>query len=1177
MDIFGIGETGSMVALALAGSLLVVMGTALSSWSRGRAARRTGALPSGRRARRAARRVGPAADLPADDVPRIAALERSQAEIVARLSEMTAAQAAPEERLKAMASQMLGLIRDKNATLETALAGLDQLRARMSTLEKIGDAAEARGLLETLEARIAASRDAEAEARSGMEARLRALETPQGNPFGEISDQLTRLYAQKDAAVEVVLEKLGPLEARIAGIEAAAPAGASALARLEEELTALRAGAAETARMLDDMRSAAGASGALDTRIAAVEADGAALAQALTDRLDGLAREMQARDPAAALSGLEGRLDGLRAAAEAGTAALAGRIAALETPGENPFAEISDQLTRLYGQKDAAVETVFARLGPLEAKIDAVEGRLDGLDPAALLDRFTARFEGVQARLEALEAPGESPFAEISDQLTRLYAQKDATVESVFTRLAPMEARLAEVETALAAADPAAEIAALRAALETSGSRVAALEAGQGDVTRDLGALRAEAVAVSDIAGRLETLQAGREALSETLMARLGSLETEIAARDPQAALDRFAERLEALVGRVDTLEAPGESPFAEISDQLTRLYAQKDATVETVFARLAPMEARLAEMEDALDGADQSAALAGLREVQDGQAARLETLKEGMDALGRDLAARDPAVELARFAERLEAVQGRLDTLEAPGESPFAEISDQLTRLYAQKDATVERVFTRLAPMEARLADVETALAAADPAVLLDRFAARFEGVQARLDALETPGESPFAEIADQLTRLYAQKDATVESVFARLTPLEARLGEVEEALTSADPKAALAALEGRMDGLTEAQRAQGGTVAELAGRLERLSEITTGAAEALRDRLDALDRDRAARDPAAMLAGFGERMAAMQKRLEVLEVPGESPFAEISDQLTRLYAQKDATVETVFARLAPLEERLAEVESELVTRDPAPALAGLTARFEGLEALPPRLAALETEVARTEALDAVSQRLDALDRDAARAPALDRVAARLDALDWAQDEAADRLEALSAAGARAAEAAREAAREEARGAVAPFTGITEQLGALFSRREAAVEAVLDRLAPVEARLADLEARPWDPEADETRAEIQAIASQMIAARTAAEQTALFAERLAVLEVNLPRLSAEQSLMMRDRAGQGTRSSGPRPRAAFGEPDPGRVLPAMRDGAAPGGMEEVWALPRLVSLHHKQ
>jgi hypothetical protein len=40
------------------------------------------------------------------------------------------------------------------------------------------------------------------------------------------------------------------------------------------------------------------------------------------------------------------------------------------------------------------------------------------------------------------------------------------------------------------------------------------------------------------------------------------------------------------------------------------------------------------------------------------------------------------------------------------------------------------------------------------------------------------------------------------------------------------------------------------------------------------------------------------------------------------------------------------------------------------------------------------------------------------------------------------------------------------------------------------------------------------------------------------------------------------------------RPAAPFGEPEPARLL---AEGAAPGGMEEVWALPRLVSLHHKQ
>ena len=55
---------------------------------------------------------------------------------------------ASEERLQAMAGQLLGLIRDKNATLETALAGLDQLRDRMRALEQMGEPAEARALFE---------------------------------------------------------------------------------------------------------------------------------------------------------------------------------------------------------------------------------------------------------------------------------------------------------------------------------------------------------------------------------------------------------------------------------------------------------------------------------------------------------------------------------------------------------------------------------------------------------------------------------------------------------------------------------------------------------------------------------------------------------------------------------------------------------------------------------------------------------------------------------------------------------------------------------------------------------------------------------------------------------------------------------------------------------------------
>ena len=73
-----------------------------------------------------------------------------------------------------MAAQLLGLIRDKNATLETALAGLDQLRARMKTLEQMGSAAEARGLFEGLTARLDALESAQAAAAAALEAGLAA-------------------------------------------------------------------------------------------------------------------------------------------------------------------------------------------------------------------------------------------------------------------------------------------------------------------------------------------------------------------------------------------------------------------------------------------------------------------------------------------------------------------------------------------------------------------------------------------------------------------------------------------------------------------------------------------------------------------------------------------------------------------------------------------------------------------------------------------------------------------------------------------------------------------------------------------------------------------------------------------------------------------------------------------
>ena len=90
---------------------------------------------------------------------------------------------------------------------------------------------------------------------------------------------------------------------------------------------------------------------------------------------------------------------------------------------------------------------MLARLAPLEAKLAAIEGGMAERDPRRLLDRFAERLEAVQGRVAALEG-AENPFAEISDQLTRLYGQKDAAVETVLARLAPLEAKLAALEGA---------------------------------------------------------------------------------------------------------------------------------------------------------------------------------------------------------------------------------------------------------------------------------------------------------------------------------------------------------------------------------------------------------------------------------------------------------------------------------------------------------------------------------------------------------------------------------------------------------------------------------------------------------------------------------------------------------------------------------------------------------
>ena len=133
------------------------------------------------------------------------------------------------------------------------------------------------------------------------------------------------------------------------------------------------------------------------------------------------------------------------------------------------------------------------------------------------------------------------------------------------------------------------------------------------------------------------------------------------------------------------------------------------------------------------------------------------------------------------------------------------------------------------------------------------------------------------------------------------------------------------------------------------------------------------------------------------------------------------------------MFARLAPLEARLAEIEGGV-------------------------------------------GRLAPLAEDDPRA-ALDGLRARLEALHWAQGETAAGLAALRAAAGE---------RDGEGGALAE---IADRLTRLFAQKDAGLAATPRPAAPLEARLAALEARPWDPEAEAARAEAQAVAAQLIAA----------------------------------------------------------------------------------------
>ena len=265
------------------------------------------------------------------------------------------------------------------------------------------------------------------------------------------------------------------------------------------------------------------------------------------------------------------------------------------------------------------------------------------------------------------------------------------------------------------------------------------------------------------------------------------------------------------------------------------------------------------------------------------------------------------------------------------------------------------------------------------------------------------------------------------------------------------------------------------------------------------------------------------------------------ETPLVEVAERLAGLHVQKDAAVEAVLSRLTPLEAKLAAVEGDL-------ARAAAEDRQAAVEGLRTRVETLHWSLGETAA------GLAALRAEAGAGTGVAEIADRLARLVIERD--AEKEAGLAAALAR----------------LAPLEAALERLAPL--------EIVLERLAPLEARLATLEGRD-DPAA--ARAVAGEVATELARLRAdAAAQTALFADRLALLEVSLPRRDARQALRApgaTDGAPAAVLPSeiGAAPSEAVAAAPFEAVAEAASDGRtgseAPDD-EAIRALPRIISLH---
>ena len=550
-----------------------------------------------------------------------------------------------------------------------------------------------------------------------------------------------------------------------------------------------------------------------------------------------------------------------------------------------------------------------------------------------------------------------------------------------------------------------------------------------------------------------------------------------------------YAARLQEAVADL-ARKVQSNKPLENIDERVEELSRRIEATL----ARTQHIEAAVATLAESLEGVT-----TGVEEAfhasQSGTAGLAEDLAR-IDRTVGDLTAREQSSADGQVLAEIEELRSAIAGLSADDESVDAEFQGRVESL-AERVELIESN-----PTEGRVrADLENQARTLDELrSIVDELRERPTGapdLDERLGRIESRLETAVggqAELAGQVGALAdrvsdrPEADPRIDAVLDHLGALDTRLdathGEV------ADLRTQLAtqddgAVDGRLDGLTQALEVLRGEIADVAAMSARPDDAG-GHLEELGARIEAISREAAeSRDAAARLAALEERLgdgfvtpdARIEAVLEQLGARLDMTLSDVADLRTQLATREDdagghleelgARIEAISreaaesrdaaARLAALEERLGDgfVTPDALTRSiewamserPSPENDGrveaLTEQIDALEAdLASLIEAGERRDAEVAGLAEIEERVRALDSEQMDGIAL---VERLDALERARVGDLDTIDVLARAMDRVRRDLTEAPRDESRSAEAieAVSQFAQRIAALEVARE--------------------------------------------------------------------------------------------------------------------------------------